>query len=93
MLFAILVLHPSHVAGWVGVGLIAGWLVGKATENASYGIVGDLILGSLGAVVGGASARFYIGRSEGFWIPVLVALIGACIFVAVARVLVAWMSP
>jgi uncharacterized membrane protein YeaQ/YmgE (transglycosylase-associated protein family) len=38
---------------WVVLGLIAGWLAGVAVRGAGYGILGDIVLGILGALVGG----------------------------------------
>ncbi len=34
------------------IGLIAGWLAGKLMRGSGYGIVADLVLGLVGAVVG-----------------------------------------
>jgi uncharacterized membrane protein YeaQ/YmgE (transglycosylase-associated protein family) len=52
MTLAKLVLDPGTVAAWLVVGLAAGWLAGKVMENLSYGIIGDLLLGSIGAFIG-----------------------------------------
>ena len=54
MIFADLVFHPGSIAVWIFAGLVIGWLAAKAMENPSYGIIGDLLLGSIGAVAGGA---------------------------------------
>ena len=35
------------------VGLIAGWLAGKIMQGTGFGVVGDLVLGVIGAFVGG----------------------------------------
>jgi uncharacterized membrane protein YeaQ/YmgE (transglycosylase-associated protein family) len=35
------------------IGLISGWLAGKIMKGAGFGLVGDLVVGVLGAVVGG----------------------------------------
>ena len=34
------------------VGLIAGWLAGQVMRGSGFGLVGDLIVGLLGALVG-----------------------------------------
>jgi uncharacterized membrane protein YeaQ/YmgE (transglycosylase-associated protein family) len=34
------------------VGLIAGWLAGQIMRGAGFGIIGDLIIGILGAFIG-----------------------------------------
>jgi uncharacterized membrane protein YeaQ/YmgE (transglycosylase-associated protein family) len=41
------------ILGWILLGLIAGWLAGILVKGSGYGIIGDMILGILGALVGG----------------------------------------
>ena len=36
----------------LGVGLIAGWLAGQIVQGTGLGIVGDLIVGIVGAFIG-----------------------------------------
>jgi uncharacterized membrane protein YeaQ/YmgE (transglycosylase-associated protein family) len=80
-----LVLDPDTVAAWFVVGLAAGWLAGKVMENLSYGIIGNLLLGSIGAVVGGALVSNFVAGEPAFWVSVIMAFIGACILIVVAR--------
>ena len=35
------------------VGLVAGWLAGKIMKGSGYGIIGDLVIGVIGAFIGG----------------------------------------
>lgn len=35
------------------VGVVAGWLAGKIMKGGGFGLVGDLVLGVIGAFVGG----------------------------------------
>src|SRR6185436_4421591 len=35
------------------IGLIAGWLAGKVMRGGGYGVVGDMIVGVIGALIGG----------------------------------------
>lgn len=48
------------IISWLIVGLIAGWLTGLVMKGGGYGLVGDIILGIVGALIGGflASALF-----------------------------------
>ncbi len=77
---------------WVIVGLIAGWLTGLVMKGGGYGILGDIILGIVGAIVGGFLAAALLGISNavsGFNLTTLiVAFLGAVIVVAVVRALV-----
>ena len=38
---------------WIVLGLIAGFLAGQFMRGGGYGIIGDIILGIVGALVGG----------------------------------------
>ena len=51
-----------------------------------YGIVADLVLGLIGAVVGGLVSGMLIAGEAGFWASLLIAFIGACMVIAVARI-------
>jgi uncharacterized membrane protein YeaQ/YmgE (transglycosylase-associated protein family) len=92
MLFADLAFHPGGIASWLVVGLTVGWLAGKVMENPSYGIIGDLLLGSIGAVIGGASLGFFVTGEPDFWLGALTALMGACPVVVAGRIVVAQMN-
>ena len=48
------------ILAWIVVGLIAGFLAGQVMRGGGYGIVGDMIIGIVGAVLGG----FLAARSE-----------------------------
>jgi uncharacterized membrane protein YeaQ/YmgE (transglycosylase-associated protein family) len=79
------------ILSWIIVGLIAGWLAGLVMKGGGYGVLGDIILGIIGALVGGflASALFGVANPlSGFDITTLVvAFLGAIIVVAIVRAL------
>lgn len=77
------------ILSWIIVGLIAGWLAGELVRGAGYGILGDIIVGIVGALLGGflASALFGIaapltGINLG---TILVALLGAIVLIVILR--------
>jgi len=35
------------------IGLVAGWLAGKIFKGGGFGLIGNLVVGILGAIVGG----------------------------------------
>ncbi len=73
---------------WIIVGLIAGWLAGKIMRGSGYGVIGDILLGIIGAIVGSWLLGFlHIGLRGGFLTTILVATLGAVILVALARIL------
>ncbi len=41
-----------HPFGAIIIGLIAGWIAGKLMRGRGYGIIADVVLGLIGAVLG-----------------------------------------
>ena len=77
------------ILSWIVLGLIAGFLAGQFMKGGGYGLIGDIILGIIGAVVGGFLASTLLGLDvNGFnVISILIAFVGACIVIAIARML------
>ena len=74
------------IISWLVVGLIAGWLTGKIMGTHGKGVLMDIIIGLLGALVGGSIARIFGFRSEGgFVYTIIVAVFGAIILTWVYR--------
>lgn len=70
------------------VGLIAGWLAGKVMRGAGYGIVGDLVVGVLGALLGGwLFGKLGIAVGAGLIGAIITAFVGALILVWVLRLM------
>ena len=75
------------ILAWIVLGLIAGWLAGQVMKGGGYGLIGDLVLGIIGAIVGGFLTGVLLGRDmvNGFNIEsIVVAFIGAVILIAVS---------
>jgi uncharacterized membrane protein YeaQ/YmgE (transglycosylase-associated protein family) len=71
---------------WILVGLIAGWLTGKIMKGSGYGFFVDIILGLVGAMVGGfIASKFGLDTGGSFLYSTLVALAGAVLLVVVIR--------
>jgi uncharacterized membrane protein YeaQ/YmgE (transglycosylase-associated protein family) len=73
---------------FIVVGLAAGWLAGQVVKGSGYGIVGDIIVGLIGALIGG----FLFQRSgafagSGLIGSLIVATIGAIILVFLLRLI------
>jgi uncharacterized membrane protein YeaQ/YmgE (transglycosylase-associated protein family) len=76
------------ILAWIVLGLVAGWLAGLLMRGGGYGVIGDIILGILGAIVGGWVTSM-ITRTDvtlGFDLPsLLVAVLGAVILIGLSR--------
>ena len=77
------------ILGWIILGLIAGWLAGVLVKGSGYGVVGDIVLGILGALVGGAITSTLMGVDiTGFNLEsLLVAVLGAIVVIFIARLI------
>ena len=76
------------IIAWIVLGLIAGWLAGMVMRGSGYGIIGDIVLGVLGAIVGGWITGVILGADlvNGFnVISVIVAVFGASVLIAISR--------
>jgi len=77
------------ILSWILVGLIAGWLAGELMRGAGFGVLGNIIVGIIGALLGGflASALFNVGDPlSGFNLTTLIiAFLGSVILLAILR--------
>jgi uncharacterized membrane protein YeaQ/YmgE (transglycosylase-associated protein family) len=68
------------------VGLIAGWLAGQIVRGTGFGIVGDLIVGIIGAFIGGwLLPRLGVHFGVGIVAAIVNATIGAVLLLLVVR--------
>ncbi len=78
------------ILSWIVVGLIAGWLARMIMKGGGYGLIGDLVVGVLGALLGGFLAALLFGGDyvTGFNLgTLLVALIGSIVLIWLVRLL------
>ena len=82
----------EHNAGyWVWflfIGGVIGWLAGLIVRGRGFGILGDIVIGIVGAMLGGWMAGV-IGLSTGSSVGAfLLALVGAVVLVGLTRFIV-----
>lgn len=78
------------ILSWIIVGLIAGWLAGMVMKGSGYGVVGNIIIGIVGALLGGyISTLLFDGTTvSGFNLQsVLIATLGAIVAIFLVRLL------
>jgi uncharacterized membrane protein YeaQ/YmgE (transglycosylase-associated protein family) len=70
------------------IGLVAGWLAGQVMKGGGYGVLGDIIVGILGALLGGWLFGLLGGGIGGGLLgSLIVAFIGACILIFLVRLI------
>src|SRR5262245_38087334 len=68
------------------VGLVAGWLAGKIVQGSGFGLIGDMAIGIVGALIGSwLMPRLGIRIASGIVSSIIVATIGAVLLLAIAR--------
>jgi uncharacterized membrane protein YeaQ/YmgE (transglycosylase-associated protein family) len=77
----------TAIVWWVIVGLIAGWAAGRIMKGGGYGPAMDILLGIVGAVVGGWLLGLLGIHAGGLIGTILVAIVGAVFLIWLSRLL------
>lgn len=81
-------MENNNLGYWVWfllIGAVIGWLAGLIVRGRGFGLIGDIVVGIVGAMLGGWIARvmgLYTSSSVGAF---LVALAGAVVLVGLTR--------
>lgn len=81
----LLTLHIMNIVWFLLVGLIAGWLAGVLVRGRGYGVFADIIIGILGAMVGGFLFGLLGLSARGTLGSIIMAVIGAVVFLAIVK--------
>jgi len=76
-----------EIIWFILIGLVAGWLAGQITKGSGFGIVGDIVLGVLGAVLGGVLFNVLELPWGGLVGRLIVATIGAVLLIFIVRLI------
>lgn len=68
---------------FVLIGLIAGWLAGEIMKGSGFGLLGNLVVGVIGALIGGFLFRILGITAGGLLGQLIVATIGAIVLLFV----------
>jgi len=70
------------------VGLVAGWLAGVLMKGGGFGVIGDIVVGVLGALLGGFLFRSLgVSAGGGLLGSIVVATVGAVILIFILRLI------
>jgi uncharacterized membrane protein YeaQ/YmgE (transglycosylase-associated protein family) len=78
------------IIAWVIIGAIAGWITGKLMKGSGYGFFMDMVVGLIGALIGGfLSAHLGFGGvgQQGLIMSIVIAVIGAVILTWIVRLI------
>jgi uncharacterized membrane protein YeaQ/YmgE (transglycosylase-associated protein family) len=76
-------LDPGGLLAWLIVGLVAGFLASRVMRGGGFGVVGDIVVGIIGAFIGGwVSGLLGIGGNYGLIGSIVIAFLGSCLLIA-----------
>jgi len=78
------------VIAWIIIGVVAGWITGKLMKGSGYGFIMDMVVGLIGALVGGfLSSHFGFGGvgQHGLIVSIIIAVIGAVVLTLLLRLI------
>lgn len=79
-------MEPQSLIAWLIVGAIAGWLAGLLVRGGGFGLIGDIIIGIIGAFIAGWLFPYlHIDLGGGIVGAIIAAVIGAVILLVIAR--------
>ena len=71
---------------WLLVGAVAGWLAGTIVKGGGFGLLGDIVVGIIGAFIGGwLLPQLGVSLGGGIIGVIATATIGAIILVVLLR--------
>jgi uncharacterized membrane protein YeaQ/YmgE (transglycosylase-associated protein family) len=80
----------ESIVVWLIVGAVAGWLAGMIVKGGGFGLIGDIVVGIIGAVIAGwllprLHINIYVGNA--IVTEIIDAVIGAVILLIVLRLI------
>ena len=73
---------------WLVIGAVAGWLAGTLLKGGGFGLIGDIIVGIVGAFIGGWLAGVLgISIGGGLITSIITATAGAIVLILILRMI------
>ena len=72
-----------EVIGFLVIGVLAGWMAGKLMKGRGFGLLGNMVVGVLGAVAGGFLFGLVGLEAGGFIGSLVTAVVGALVLLFV----------
>jgi uncharacterized membrane protein YeaQ/YmgE (transglycosylase-associated protein family) len=78
------------IIAWIIIGAIAGWLTGKLMKGSGFGFIMDMVVGLIGAMIGGFIS-YHLGLGgvgdHGLIMSIVIAVIGAVLLTWLLRLI------
>lgn len=69
--------------GWISyiiIGALAGWIAGKLVKGGGSGLLMNIVIGVIGALIGGFLLSFFLNTAAGgWWFTLFAAILGSVI--------------
>ena len=79
-------MEAHSLIAWLIIGAVAGWLAGTFVKGGGFGLIGDIIVGIIGAFIGGWLAGvLHIHLGSGLISSILTAAAGAVVLLVLVR--------
>ena len=79
-------METHSIIAWLVIGAVAGWLAGIVVKGGGFGLIGDIIVGIIGAFIGGwGAAHLGIHIGAGWISEIITAAIGAMLLLFILR--------
>ena len=79
-------LEPQSILAWIVIGAIAGWLAGLLVKGYGFGLLGNIVVGIVGAFIAGwLFPTLGVSLGSGIVAAIIHAVIGAVILLVIIR--------
>ena len=68
------------IIGFLLVGLVAGWIASHLMKGRGFGLIGNIVVGGIGALIGGFLFRMVGVVAYGTLGTIIMAVVGAVVF-------------
>lgn len=75
------------IFAFIIIGILAGWIAGLIMRGHGFGMIADLIIGIVGAVIGGLIFDFLDITAYGFIGSLTMSVIGAVVLLGISGVM------
>ena len=87
--FALTAFNTTNVLVWIIIGLIAGFLATRVVRGSHFGVIGDIVIGLVGAFLAGLILDFLLPNLHlGFFGEIIAAFFGAVVLLALLHLVV-----